>query len=142
MTLEILQKEMINAMKNKDKIRKDTISSLVQAVKKAAIDGKCKDNIPEELVDKALLKEEKTVKEMIDTCPTDRIDTLNEYNQRLAIISEFTPRLIDNPEKIEQMVNELGIELVKKNMGVIMKELKSKSVDMKVAKDVVGKMLG
>ena len=142
MTLEILQSEMIKAMKNKDKIRKDTISSLVQAVKKAAIDNKCKDNVPEALVDKALLKEEKTVKEMIDTCPADRIDTLSEYNQRLIIISEFTPKLVDDPIEIEQMVNELGVELVKKNMGIIMKELKSKSVDMKVAKDVVGKMLG
>lgn len=142
MTLEILQSEMIKAMKNKDKIRKDTISSLVQAVKKAAIDNKCKDNVPEALVDKALLKEEKTVKEMIDTCPADRIDTLSEYNQRLIIISEFTPKLVDDPIEIEQMVNELGVELVKKNMGAIMKELKSKSVDMKVVKDVVGKMLG
>ena len=39
MTLEILQKEMIMAMKNKDKERKDTISSLVQAVKKFGIDN-------------------------------------------------------------------------------------------------------
>lgn len=142
MTLEILQKEMINAMKNKDKVRKDTISSLVQAVKKAGIDNKCKDNIPEELVNKSLLKEEKTVKEMIDTCPADRIDTLNEYNQRLAIISEFTPKLVDDPTEIEHLVKEIDVELTKKNMGVIMKELKSQSVDMKVAKDVVGRMLG
>ena len=142
MTLEILQSEMIKAMKNKDKIRKDTISSIVQAVKKAAIDGKCKDNIPEELVDKALLKEEKTMVEMIDTCPTDRTDTLDEYNQRLTIIREFTPKLVDVPTEIEQIVKKIDVELVKKNMGVIMKELKSKGVDMKVAKDVVGKMLG
>ena len=128
-------------MKNKDKIRKDTISSLVQAVKKAAIDGKCKDNIPEELVDKALLKEEKTMIEMINTCPADRTDTLNEYSQRLSIIREFTPKLVDDPEKIEQMVKDMDVELIKKNMGVIMKELKSKSVDMKAAKDVVNKML-
>ena len=142
MTLEILQSEMIKAIKNKDKIRKDTISSIVQAVKKAAIDGKCKDNIPEELVDKALLKEEKTMVEMIDTCPTDRTDTLDEYNQRLTIIREFTPKLVDDPTEIEQIVKKIDVELVKKNMGVIMKELKSKGVDMKVAKDVVGKMLG
>ena len=106
MTLEILQSEMIKAMKNKDKIRKDTISSIVQAVKKAAIDGKCKDNIPEELVDKALLKEEKTMVEMIDTCPTDRTDTLDEYNQRLTIIREFTPKLVDDPTEIEQIVKK------------------------------------
>lgn len=141
MNIETLQKEMIVAMKNKDKIRKDTISSLVSAVKKAAIDNKCKDDITEKLVDQVLLKEEKTMQEMIDTCPVDRADTLNEYNQKLTIIKEFTPVLIANADEIEEMVKNIGVELIKKNMGTIMKELKSKNVDMKAAKDVVNKML-
>ena len=141
MNIETLQKEMITAMKNKDKIRKDTISSLVSAVKKAAIDNKCKDDITEKLVDQVLLKEEKTMLEMIDTCPVDRVDTLNEYNQKLTIIKEFTPVLIANADEIEKMVKNIGVELIKKNMGTIMKELKSKNVDMKAAKDVVNKML-
>ena len=59
MTLEILQKEMIIAMKNKDKERKDTISSLVQAVKKFGIDNMCKDNITEEQINTVILKEKK-----------------------------------------------------------------------------------
>lgn len=141
MNIETLQKEMIAAMKNKDKIRKETISSLVSAVKKAAIDKKCKDNISEELVNQVLLKEEKTMQEMIDTCPADRTDTLNEYNQKLSIIKEFTPVLVSNTDEIEAMVKDLGVELIKKNMGIIMKELKNNNVDMKVAKGVVGKML-
>lgn len=141
MNIETLQKEMIVAMKNKDKIRKDTISSLVSAVKKAAIDNKCKDDITEKLVEQVLLKEEKTMQEMIDTCPVDRVDTLNEYNQKLTIIKEFTPVLIANADEIEEMVKNIGVELIKKNMGTIMKELKSKNVDMKAAKDVVNKML-
>ena len=141
MNIETLQKEMITAMKNKDKIRKDTISSLVSAVKKAAIDNKCKDDITEKLVVQVLLKEEKTMQEMIDTCPVDRVDTLNEYNQKLTIIKEFTPVLITNADEIEEMVKNIGVELIKKNMGTIMKELKSKNVDMKVAKDIVNKIL-
>ena len=108
MNIETLQKEMIVAMKNKDKIRKDTISSLVSAVKKAAIDNKCKDDITEKLVDQVLLKEEKTMQEMIDTCPVDRADTLNEYNQKLTIIKEFTPVLIANADEIEEMVKNIG----------------------------------
>ena len=60
LTLEILQAEMITAMKNKDKLRKDTISSLVQAVKKFGIDNMCKDNITEEQVNTVILKEKKT----------------------------------------------------------------------------------
>ena len=57
MTLEVLNKEMIAAMKDRNKIRKDTISSLIGAVKKAAIDERWKDNITEELVNKVVLKE-------------------------------------------------------------------------------------
>ena len=72
MTLEKLQSEMIAAMKNKDKERKETISSIIQAVKKFGIDNMCKDNISEEQIDAVILKEKKTVQEMIDTCPADR----------------------------------------------------------------------
>ena len=41
MELQTLQKDMIAAMKAKDKVRKDAISSLVSAVKKVAIDEGC-----------------------------------------------------------------------------------------------------
>ena len=64
MTLEKLQAEMVTAMKDKNKARKDTISSLIGAVKKTAIDKKCKDNITEALVDEVILKEKKTVQEI------------------------------------------------------------------------------
>ena len=74
MQMEQLQKDMIAAMKARDKVRKDAISSLVSAAKKAAIDEGCRDNIPEELVNKVILKEMKSVKEQIDTCPATRID--------------------------------------------------------------------
>ena len=69
MTLEKLQKDMIAAMKARDKERKDSISSLVSAVKKVGIDNGCRDNIPEDIVDSVILKEIKSVKEQIDTCP-------------------------------------------------------------------------
>lgn len=62
MQMEQLQKDMIAAMKARDKVRKDAISSLVSAAKKAAIDEGCRDNIPEELVNKVILKEMKSVK--------------------------------------------------------------------------------
>ena len=55
MKLETLQKDMIAAMKARDKERKDAISSLVSAVKKAAIDGGCREDVPESLVDQVLL---------------------------------------------------------------------------------------
>ena len=50
MKLKDLQDAMIAAMKAKDKPRKDSISALVSAVKKAGIDAGCRDDIPEDMV--------------------------------------------------------------------------------------------
>lgn len=140
MTLDILQKEMISAMKNKDKERKNTISAIIQAIKKFGIDNKCKDNISEEQINAVILKEKKTVQEMIDTCPTEREDLLRGYRARLQIIDEFAPIIITDEGQIIDIVNNLGIELTKANRGEIMKALKGKA-DMKVANKVVSGML-
>lgn len=139
MTLEKLQAEMIAAMKAKDKVKKETISSMVSAVKKTAIDKKCKDNITETLVDEVLLKEQKTMQEMIDTCPKDRPEILQEYEQRMEIIKLFAPQLITDELEIKNFINSLGIEIKKSNRGAIMKSLKGK-VDMKVANKVLMEM--
>lgn len=140
LTLEILQAEMITAMKNKDKLRKDTISSLVQAIKKFGIDNKCKDNITNEQLSSVILKEKKTMQEMIDTCPADRTDTLAEFNARMAIINEFAPSLMDNEDTIKTFIQNLGIEPIKANRGKIMGALRGKA-DMKIANQVVSQML-
>ena len=122
MTLEILQKEMIAAMKAKDKIRKDTVSSLISAIKKMAIDEKCKDNITEELVNRVILKEKKTMQDMIDTCPADRVDTLSEYNQKMKIIEEFVPKMM-NEEEVRKEVYAIiaSVDIFQTGKGAIMK---------------------
>lgn len=148
MKLETLQKEMIAAMKAKDKERKDSISSLIGAIKKVAIDERVRDDVPEELVDRVILKELKTVKEMIDTCPKSREDLLNEYEHRYAVISEFAPKLISDENEIKEIIEKLAsentIELTKANRGKLMKmiapELKGKA-DMAVVNKTVGMML-
>ena len=148
MTLKILQAEMISAMKNKDKIRKETISGLIAAIKKYAIDNKIdRDNIPEAIIDTVLLKEQKSMKEMIDTCPIDRISTLEEYTIKCKVINEFAPKLISDPKEIEDFIVGLNIENfneIRKNKGTIMKavmpHLKGK-VDMKVANKVIEGMI-
>ena len=57
MKLEQLQKDMITAMKAKDKVRKEAISAMIAAVKKAAIDKGCRDNIPGDMVESVILME-------------------------------------------------------------------------------------
>ena len=140
MKLEILHDQMVAAMKVKNKVRRAALASAIDAVNKATITATGRIPITEELVDAVLLKEIKTLNEMIDMCPADREDLLNEYEQRLATIKEFAPQLITDKSGIENLVKSLGIELTKANRGAIMKELKGK-VDMKLANEVLGGLL-
>lgn len=122
MTLEILNREMIAAMKEHNKIRKEVISSLIGAVKKTAIDKKCKDNITEDLVNEVILKEKKTVQEMIDTCPADRVELLEEYKTRMAIIDYFAPQMMTEEEVRKAVYNIIAsVDIPHSGKGYIMK---------------------
>ena len=143
MQMEQLQKDMIAAMKAKDKPRKEAISSLVSAVKKAAIDAGCRDDIKEDMVDQVILKELKTVKEQIDTCPAEREDLKAEYQFRYDVIQEYAPSLMSE-EEIRNFIMEKFADIVaQKNKGMIMKnvmpELKGKA-DGKLINQVVEKL--
>ena len=143
MQMEQLQKDMIAAMKAKDKPRKEAISSLVSAVKKAAIDAGCRDDIKEDMVDQVILKELKTVKEQIDTCPAEREDLKAEYQFRYDVIQEYAPSLMSE-EEIRNFIMEKFADIVaQKNKGMIMKnvmpELKGKA-NGKLINQVVAKL--
>ena len=143
MQMEQLQKDMIAAMKAKDKPRKEAISSLVSAVKKAAIDAGCRDDIKEDMLDQVILKELKTVKEQIDTCPAEREDLKAEYQFRYDVIQEYAPSLMSE-EEIRNFIMEKFADIVaQKNKGMIMKnvmpELKGKA-DGKLINQVVAKL--
>lgn len=143
MELQTLQKDMIAAMKAKDKVRKDAISSLVSAVKKVAIDEGCRDDIKPELVDRVILKELKIVKEQVDTCPADRTDLKDEYQARYDIINEYAPKLLSAEEVKIILTERFADVLATKNKGQIMKavmaELKGKA-DGKVINQVVAEL--
>lgn len=143
MQMEQLQKDMIAAMKARDKVRKDAISSLVSAAKKAAIDEGCRDNIPEELVNRIIMKEIKTVKEQIDSCPDSRQDLKDEYQVRYDIFQEYAPSMMSEAEVEAYIQEKFADVLATKNKGMIMKsvmpELKGKA-DGKVINQVVAKL--
>lgn len=147
MTIEKLQSEMIQAMKNGDKFRKSVIADMIGNVKKVAIDKNCRDNITEDLVNDVLLKCKKMAQEMIDTCPADRVETLAEYNKQLDIICEFAPTLITDEVEIHNLILDVingEIELTKANKGKVMKIIapvfKGKA-DMKIVNKVIGEIL-
>lgn len=143
MNFETLQKDMIAAMKAKDKTRKDAISSLVSAIKKAAIDEGHRDDITEELVNRVILKEMKTVKEQLDGCPAERTDLIGQYQARYDVIKEYAPSLMEADEVKAYIEEKFADILATKNKGMIMKsvmpELKGKA-DGKVINQVVAEL--
>ena len=144
MTLEILQKEMISALKAGNKFRKETISTLIAQIKKAAIDKGCRDNIPESLVDEELLKAKKAQEDSINLCPNARRDLYDEYVAQMRIIKEFAPSLIEDEDEIRNIILNCGLEVSKQNQGVIMKTIKASytgKVDMKKVSQVFKEML-
>lgn len=143
MEFETLQKDMVAAMKARDKVRKDGISSLISAVKKAAIDQGCRNDIQPQLVDQVILKELKTAREQLDTCPDSREDLKAEYQARYDIINEYAPSLMTAQEVKAFLEEKFAEVLATKNKGQIMKavmpQLKGKA-DGKVINQVVGEL--
>ena len=143
MELEQLRKDMIAAMKAGEKARKASISNLVAAVKKAAIDEGCREDVPSELVDKVILKELKTAREQIDTCPAGREELKAEYQANYDVISEYAPKMMSAEEVKAFLEKDFAEVLATKNKGQIMKAvmgaLKGKA-DGRVINEVVAEL--
>lgn len=149
MKFEELQTLKVAAMKSGDKPRVKVLNDIIVLVQKEQTKGKVKIEATEEMVAACALKTQKTLEEMVSTCPdtAEYAERLADYRAQLAIAVEYAPKIIEDPEEIRGMIldvlnNEYGLE--KKNKGVIMKivmpVLKGK-VDMAVANRVIGEML-
>ena len=147
MTIETLREQMMTAMKVGNKFTKESPSLLFSTAKNMAIEKGCKDNITEDIINAAILKELKTANEMLDTCPSDRLEQLEEFTLRIEILKEIAPKMMDKEEIqkcIIQIAGENNIELTTKNKGqlmkVVMPQLKGKA-DGKLVNNVVQEML-
>lgn len=142
MTIETLQSEMIAAMKNKNMSRKTAISGYIAAIKKAAIDKGCRDNISEEFVNAELIKIKKSVQEQVDTCPETRLDLMEKYQAELEIIKEFAPSLMDDEDMIlYQVVTYYEGPNTKKDLMKWFNTNYRGRMDMKVAAMVADKFV-
>lgn len=147
MTLNELQAVKAKAMKEKNAVLRDVMSSMIDSIQKASITPKGRIEITEQLVDEVLIKYQKTIQEMIDTCPANRTDLMEKYTAEMAIVKMYAPQLLTDENEIRALVldalnNEYALE--KKNRGQIMKivtpVLKGRA-DMKIASQVIAEML-
>ena len=123
--IDEVRAEMVAAMKNKDKERKDTLSMLLAALKNKAIDKR--EDLTEAEENEVIKKEIKQTQETKDLAPADRADIVEECEKRLAVLREFAPEEMSE-EAIRKEINEVlaGLGIVTptvKDKGKIMKEL-------------------
>ena len=144
--LERLQKEMVKALKEGNKFRKLTLSTLISAVKKAGIDAGCREDIPDEMVIQVLKKEKKNLVDTVEKFPDMPVEKKGEYINQALIIDEFVPLEICDEKQIEDILRtvakEEGMEIIKANQGKFMKILKADyNVNMKVVSRVFAEMV-
>jgi len=141
--IDEVRAEMVTAMKNKDKERKDSLSMLLSALKNKAID-KREDLTPDE-ENEVIKKEIRQTKETLETAPADRTDIIEQCEKRLAVYKEFVPEDLSEDairEIVKGVLSDLGIEApTAKDKGKIMKELMPK-VKGKAEGAVVNKLVG
>ena len=141
--IDEIRAEMVKAMKNKDKDRKETLSMLLAALKNKAIDKRA-DLTPEEEFE-VVKKEIKQTKETMDLAPADRPDIIDQCKARLAVLSEFAPEEMSEDAiraVIREVIAGLGIENpTGRDKGKIMKELMPK-VKGKADGSLVNKLVG
>ena len=137
---------MVEAMKAKDKERKDSLSMLLSALKNAEIDKR--EPLTEDEANAVVKKELKQTKETMDTAPAGRTDIIEEARKRMEVYQEFAPADL-TPEQITEVIKgvfaELEIETpTAKDKGRIMKALmplvKGKA-DGKVVNEILAGMM-
>ena len=123
--IDTVRAAMMQAMKDKDKARKDALSLLLSALKSKAIDKRA--DLTEEEENAVVFREIKQAQETVDTTPADRTEIIEEAKLRIRVYSDFVPRLMDEEEilaVIREVLTELGIEQPStKDKGRIMKTL-------------------
>ena len=141
--IDTVRAAMMQAMKDKDKARKDALSLLLSALKNKAIDKRA--DLTEDEENAVIFREINQAQETIDTTPADRVQTIEEAKLRMSVYSEFVPKLMGEDEireVIAAVLAELAIEKpTAKDKGKIMKTLMPR-VKGKADGSLVNQVLG
>lgn len=144
--IDEVRSQMMEAMKSKDKPRKDALSMLLSALKNKAIDKR--EDLTEAEEFEVVKKEMKQTKETMELAPEDREDIKEACRIRLSVYQEFAPEEMSEDairETVKQTIESLGItEPSGKDKGKVMKELMPKvkgRADGGLVNKIVGEML-
>ena len=124
---EKLQKDLIDAMKEKNKKKIDVIKLLKASIQNEEI--KVKKELTDDEILSIIVKQVKMRKDAIeDFKKASRDDLINNYNEEISMLEEYLPKQLSNSE-IEEIIDD-AFKVVNpvnaSDMGKIMKEVTPK----------------
>lgn len=140
MTYEQVQKELIQAMKNKDTVRKSVLGDIKTTALNIAIEEKHKENVTEDNVAAAMKKYQKVCQAQIDTCPASRPDLMEAFQACMKCVNEYLPKQLS-----EEDINDILIGINPKTLPEAMRIFTQGSfkgqADMKLVNKLVKEYL-
>lgn len=144
--IDEVRAQMMQAMKDRNKERKDALSALLTALKNKAIDKR--QDLTAEEENAVVLKEIKSIKETLELTPADRTDIIEECRFRISVFEEFAPKMMNEEEilsVVKEVLSGMGIDNpTPQDKGKIMKELMPRvkgKADGKLVNEVVAKLV-
>lgn len=132
-----LEEDLKKAMRSHEDERRDTLRSLLAAVKQEEVDTR--QNAGDEMVQAVLRKQAKQRHETIsDAERAGRQDMVEEARAELAIIEEYLPDRMDREEiraHAQQVIDELGVTDMR-GMGQVMGALMPRLQDRADGREV------
>ncbi len=143
--LEVLRKDKMTALKEKDTIRNGVCSLLISAVALAEKEQHRELSDEEAMV--YVQKELKQARETLALTPENRLDLIEEGKRKIAILESYLPQQMEEGElqsAILKLMEELKLEPIKKNQGTLMKAMMARyqgKTDGKTVSMVMAKLL-
>lgn len=140
-----LRKDNMQAMKEKDTIKKGVLSLVIASIALAEKENNVTLDEADELT--YIQKELKQVRDSLAQTPSNREDLIAQEKQKIAILESYLPKQMDEEqikEAILKIIDENNLEKSKKSQGVIMKTMMADYkglVDGKLVNKVLGEIL-
>ena len=141
---ETIRADMIKAMKDRNKQRKDVLSYLLGQIKNVSIDKRR--DLTDDEVNEVINKQIKQTEDVLSITPKHRLDIIKENEFTISVLKEYAPVMMDENairHEVYATCTDLGSEVSEltakdkgKLMGKLMPRVKGKA-DGKLVNQIV-----
>lgn len=141
---EAIRGDMIKAMKDRNKQRKDVLSYLLSQIKNFSIEKRR--DLTDDEVNEVINKQIKQTQDVLTLTPKHRLDIIKENEFTISVLKEYAPVMMDENairHELYAVCSDIGIEVSSltandkgKVMGKLMPRVKGKA-DGKLVNQIV-----